>query len=112
MFRAYQTNLNASGFGQVFVSPDVDAVEWDIYQISVVTQTANTNTHCMIRHNGFFLCSTPKGWEDTSVGPPDAVVLAHDILAIQWISGSPNELATAGIWYNENPSGTTYSSAH
>lgn len=86
--------------------------EWDIYQVSVNTAQFSSATEVEITHNGFFLCGSPQGSLDTATGPPDIVVRASDFLAITWANGPAGQLATAGVWYNENPTGTTISTAH
>lgn len=112
MFRSFQTRLDASGNGFVSLSPYVESIEWDIYQVSIQTATAIATCTAEIRHNGFFLCSTAQGSKDSATGPPDCVVQASDMFSIYWFNGQPNDQATVGIWFNENPAGTTYSSAH
>jgi len=62
--------------------------------------------------NGYFLCASPQGSLDTATGPPDVVLNAHDVLTAQWQQGVPNDPINVGIWYNENPAGTTMSTAH
>lgn len=112
MFRAFQTELDVNGNGYVEVGPDNAAMEWDIYQISVSTVQVVDICAVLILHNGFFLCGTPQGSRDTATGPPDTVVKTSDTLIVEWYAGAPYDTATAAIWYNENPVGTTTSSAH
>jgi hypothetical protein len=112
MFRAFQTTLNASGNGQIDISPYIESVEWDIYTVAIQTQIQNPSCIAEIHQNGFFLCASSQGSKDTATGPPDAVILPNDILSILWFNGTANDVATAGVWYNENPKGTTTSSAH
>lgn len=59
-----------------------------------------------------FLCATPQGSLDTATGPPDVVLNSSDTLTAAWQQGSPGDIINVGIWYNENPVGTTYSTAH
>lgn len=112
MFRAYQVKLDANGSGTITVSPYVESVEWDIYQISVQTQQQNDSCNVTINWNGYFLCGSNQGYRDNATGPPDIVVRASDILTIAWTLGNPGDQAQAGVWFNENPAGTTYSSSH
>ena len=112
MFRTFQTQLDQSGSGSIHISPYIESVEWDIYQISVQTSTLVTACQCHLHHNGYFLCHSIQGSRDTAVGPPDVVVKPADMFAIYWLNGAPNDQATVGIWYNENPQGTTSSTAH
>jgi hypothetical protein len=104
--------LDGTGTGTVTVRPEVGAIEWDIYQISVQTQLQTYGCSCNILYNGFFLCGTFQGWQDTATGPPDAVLQPNDRLMIQFNGGAPGDTATVGIWFNENPTNTTYSTAH
>lgn len=116
MFRSFQTTLDAGGNGGIDISPYIESVEWDIYQISIQTQN-NPNCYAELRHNGFFLCGTANGSKDSATGPPDCIVQPHESFSCMWfngvasIPGNPIQ-ATMGVWYNENPQGTTYSSAH
>lgn len=112
MFRTFQTKLDTSGNGSVDVSPFIANKEWDIYQISVQTDTFIASCVCELLHNGFFLCVSPQGAMDTATGPPDIVVGPGDILTAKWFNGHPNDLATVGFWYNENDTGTTISFTH
>lgn len=112
MFRAFQVKLSSAGAGTVDVGPPSSAMEWDIYQISVKTLHFNTTCQVQILHNGFFLCASPQGSLDTATGPPDVVINPQDDLTVTFTGGSPNDTATVGIWYNENPVGTTISLTH
>jgi hypothetical protein len=94
------------------VSPANPNNEWDIYQISVSTKTFTPTCLAEVLHNNFFLCGSPQGSLDTATGPPDIVVRASDFLEIAWTNGTANDLATVGVWYNENPTGQTTSTAH
>lgn len=112
MFRAFQTQLDNTGNGSVNISPYVESSEWDIYQVSVQTGALTGGCTCTIAHNGFFMCASSQGSQDSAYGPPDVVVLPSDQFTVTWAHGKPNDTGTAGIWYNENPTGTTYSSSH
>lgn len=117
MFRAYQMNFTTrlsptATTGSIFITPEIDSMEWDIYQISVQTQQQNDACQALIFLNGFFLCGTNQGYLDCATGPPDVVVGGKDKLQIEWIGTNPGDIVQCGIWYNENPTGTTYSSAH
>lgn len=112
MFRSFTTTLNAQGNGSFDLSPYIESVEWDIYQVSVQTTRVNTNCSAQINHNGFFLCGTAYGSKDSASGPPDCVVLPSDTFTVQWFGGYPGDQALLGVWYNENPQGSTSSSAH
>lgn len=112
MFRAFQVKFDTTGAGIVNVGPSITNMEWDIYQISVKTSTFSPFAQCQVLHNGFFLCASPQGALDTATGPPDIVVKPGDDLTVQWINGVAADLATVGIWYNENPVGSTTSFTH
>lgn len=112
VLRGFQLTLDAQGNGQINVGPDITNVEWDIFQISVRTKTFTPACSIEILHNGFFLCGSPLGSLDTATGPPDIVVSSSDELLVAWFNGTPHDLATVGVEYNENPSGTTRSTAH
>ena len=112
MFRTFQTILDTTGYGEIDLSPYIESMEWDIYQLSIHTGKTTSACTCEIKHNGFFLCNSLQGWKDTAVGPPDIVVTPGDTLSICWYDGASKDQATVGIWYNENPTGTTYSTAH
>lgn len=69
--------------------------------------------------SGYLVCYTGQGSKDTAVGPPDIVAQAGDQLNIRWIAytlqgddTTGHALCSAYLYYNENPVGTTYSSAH
>lgn len=112
MFRAYQVVAKADGAPYIDISPFIDSVEWDIYQISVQTGQQNDACTCEIHHNMYFLCGTNQGFKDSAVGPPDAIVQAKDNLRIVWANVNPGDICIAAVWYNENPAGTTVSLAH
>lgn len=112
MFRTFQIYLDSNGNGQVDVSPFIANKEWDIYQISVQTAIFKQSCICQIQHNRFFLCVSPQGSMDTATGPPDIVVGPGDILTVIWFAGQSKDLATVGLWYNENDVGTTVSFTH
>lgn len=112
MFRTFQVKLDNKGNGSVDVSPFITNKEWDIYQISVQTATFNAMCVCEIQHNGFFLCVSPQGSMDTATGPPDIIVGPGDILTVKWFSATADDLATVGLWFNENDTGTTVSFTH
>lgn len=112
MFRTFQTKLDSTGKGSIEVSPFIESMEWDVYQISVQTAVNTVGCVVQISHNGYFLCSSNQGSKDSAEGPPDVVVLSHDILTVSWFNGTPNDIATVGLWFNENLSGTTTSTAH
>src|SRR5215469_5130399 len=112
MFRSFQQTLDAIGSGSISVRPSDVAVEWDIYQISIQTQATNYPTTCDILWNNFFLCTSFQGWKDCATGPPDIVVGPSDFLLVNFSGGKPNDVASIGVWYNENPTGQTYSTAH
>lgn len=118
MFRAYQVQLSAAGggspggSGQVIISPNVESVEWDIYQLTIQTATFSNACVASVMHNGFFLCNSFAGTKDVATGPPDIVVLPADQLIVAWTGGIPGDMATASIWFNQNPQGTTMSLSH
>jgi hypothetical protein len=104
--------LDSGGSGVVTIGPNQTAMEWDIYQISLRTTNFVSTCWAVIEVNGFFLCSTPQGSLDTATGPPDTVLQPGDEMTVLFVSAHPNDLASVGIWYNENPVGTTMSTAH
>jgi len=112
MFRSFAVTLDTNGNGNIDLSPYIESVEWDIYQISVQTGQVVHGCTCQIQHNRFFLCGSAQGSLDCAIGPPDIVVMPSDLLTIMWSDGKPGDQAMAGVWYNENPTGTTYSSSH
>lgn len=107
MFRAFQTTLDSNGAGYVRVGPGMTNVEWNVRQVSVRCAQAHPQCQVIMYHNGFFVCGSPQGWLDTATGPPNLVVRPGDELTVQWTFGIPEDLATAGVWYTENPVGTT-----
>lgn len=111
-FRAFQVTLNNQGGGSIDLSPYIESVEWDIYQISVQTNPYDTSCIAEIHHNGFFLCGSAQGGKDSATGPPDCVVLPKDTFTVTWSGGPLGGQANLGVWYNENAVGTTYSTAH
>ena len=104
--------LDASGNGTITIRPTDVAVEWDIYQISTLTGNQKNNCDVDVLYNGFYLCNSYQGQKDTAVGPPDVVLQPSDFLMINFIGGSAGDFANVGIWFNENPTGTTISTAH
>lgn len=112
MFRTFQMKVDPNGTAVVHVHTLTTAMEWDIYQISVKTQVFWVYTQAEIQVNGFFVCGSPQGSLDTATGPPDIVIKPGDDLTVTWINASPGDIATVGIWYNENPVGTTLSFTH
>lgn len=112
MFRSFQTMLDNTGNGTVGISPYIESMEWDVYQITVQTGRFISGCTAEIRHNGFYLCMTSQGCKDSATGPPDVVVGPTDMLNIVFTGGIAGDTATVGIWYNENPKGTTMSTAH
>ena len=111
MFRAFETRAKASTV-TVDISPYIESVEWDIYQISVQTSSQVDACTCEIHHNGYFLCGTNQGFKDSAVGPPDLVALPSDTVTIIWNNVAIGDQCQCGIWYNENPTGTTFSTSH
>ena len=108
MFRAFQVKLDSQGAGNVRVGPPNVNNEWDIYQISLnCSGPPMAKCTATLFHNGFFLCASPQGWSDTATGPPNTLVRPGDALTVSWVGGSPGDIATAGVWYNENPVGST-----
>jgi hypothetical protein len=72
----------------------------------------NANCVVILYVNGGFLCATPQGSLDTATGPPDVVLGVSDVLTAAWQLGTAGDTLTVNIWYNENPDGTTMSTAH
>jgi hypothetical protein len=112
VFRTFQEKVQPNGIAVIHVTPITTAMEWDIYQISIKTQIFWQYTQAEVQINGFFVCGSPQGSLDTATGPPDLVLKPGDDLTITWINASPGDLALVGIWYNENPVGTTVSFSH
>jgi hypothetical protein len=112
VYRSYQGSIGANGRGSVEVRHGNAAVEWDIYQISCQCGTMGATCVVILYVNGAFLCATPQGSLDTACGPPDVVLNSTDTLTATWQLGTVGDTVTVGIWYNENPSGTTISLAH
>jgi hypothetical protein len=112
MFRAYSVQLDPYGNASLDIQPNNRAVEWDIYQVSIRTNIFNPQCYAEIWHAGFFRCASPQGSMDTATGPPDMVCSPNETIQIRWFAGQPGDNATASIWYNENPSGTTVSYSH
>lgn len=111
-FRSFETNFNSSGNALIDLSPYIESVEWDIYQVSVQTIPIVGSCIVEIHHNGFFLCGTAQGAKDSASGPPDCVVGPKDMFTVMWTNGPVGGQALLGVWYNENATGTTYSTAH
>jgi len=111
VFRVFQGKL-VNGTVALRARPNDVAVEWDIYQISTTLDNMNHSVYVDLMYNGFFLANSFQGQKDCATGPPDVVVQPSDIFEIVFYNGVSGDLATAGIWYNENPTGTTYSTAH
>lgn len=101
-----------NGFQAVRITPQIRSVEWDIYQISVQTTSQNDACTVEIHWNNYFLCGSNQGFKDCATGPPDVIVGADDTLLILWSNVNLGDVCQASIWYNENPAGTTYSTAH
>jgi len=112
MYRNFTNTISATGIGKVDIQHGNTAVEWDIYQISVSCGTITAPCIVLILVNNYFLCATAQGSLDTATGPPDVVLNSSDILTAQWQQGMPGDTINVGLWYNENPVDTTYSTAH
>lgn len=112
MVRSYSGIIDAHGNATLTIYQNNVAMEWDIYQISCSCGNMAATCIVIISINGNFLCSTPQGSMDTACGPPDAVIGVSDVMTIQWLQGMPGDQVVANIWYNENPDGTTFSTAH
>lgn len=107
MYRAFTNTIAPSGNGSVPIQNTNAAMEWDIYQISVQCGAIQANCIVILYINGNFLCATPQGSLDTAVGPPNVILRATDVLTAQWQNGFPGDPLTVGIWYNENPVGSS-----
>lgn len=112
MFRQFESTIDNFGNAQVDVRHNSTATEWDIYQISVTCGAMGAPCIVQLVVNGAFLCATPQGSLDTATGPPDVILNATDLLSGLWSNGVAGDTVVMNIWYNENPVGTTYSSAH
>lgn len=112
MFQSFQGKADIRGAAVVEITTQNSAMEWDIYQISIKSNTFLANCVAAIYFNGFFLCATPQGSMDTATGPPDVVIQPGDLLTVEFTAAPPNDTVSVGIWFNENPVGTTYSSSH
>jgi hypothetical protein len=111
-FRTFQVQITANGTASLTIRPTDTAIEWDIYQISTLTGNQKNNCDVDVLYNGFYLCNSYQGQKDTATGPPDVVLQPSDFLTINFIGATPGDYATVGLWYNENPTGTTISTAH
>ena len=110
-----QKNWQTPDSATIGIHPSDTNVEWDIYQLSVKVDPVWSNTTVDVNYNGFFLCGSFQGWKDCATGPPDIVVQPSDMLSVVFsgLTGAPtNTQLTVAIWYNENATGTTYSTAH
>lgn len=105
--RQYQMYLNNAGSATIEISPNNAAMEWEIHQVSVSTKSPVQGCIAALYHNGAYLHSTPIGSLDSATGPPYPIVNTNDVFSIEWTNGVPNDQATATIWYNENPTGTS-----
>lgn len=109
--RAAMGRVQPDGTALAHIHVPQSAMEWSIYQFSLETTPHNQNAapYCQaeIRHNGFFLCSTPQGTKDTATGPPATICKPNDEITIQWINAIPGDLATVSFFYDENPVGTS-----
>lgn len=112
MFRNYANTIDHTGSGSVDITHGNAAVEWDVYQISCSCGTMTAPCIVILYVNMNFLCATAQGSLDTATGPPDVVLNSSDILTAAWQQGMPGDQINVGIWYNENPVGFTYSTAH
>lgn len=112
MFRSFTEAIGPTGSGSVEIRNVNTAVEWDIYQISCSCGQITAPCLVILYVNDNFLCASPQGSLDTATGPPDVILNSADTLTAQWQQGSPGDDITVGIWYNENPVGTTISTAH
>lgn len=104
--RRYQTRLSSTGTGQIDVSPNNGAMEWKLFQVSVLTQTMNRNCMAALVHNDAYLHSTPNGSLDAATGPPYPIINSADVFSVYWSGGTPNDQATLTIWYDEVPVGS------
>lgn len=107
-FKTFPGKLDATGAGIVEIQQQNASVEWDIFQISVSGSTpAINNMICSVMLNGFLLCNSPAAAADTATGPPDIVLTRSDDLKVVFAQGIANDSVNVGLWYNENPAGTT-----
>lgn len=106
-YRKFTGVIAANGTGEVDVQNTNAAMEWDIYQISCKCGAIQANCIVVLNINGNFLCATPQGSLDTATGPPDVILRATDIMQAQWQNAIPGDPIEVGIWYNENPVGTS-----
>jgi len=112
MLRLYMTQLDANGNGQVTINPENQAMEWDIGRIALKANFPINGCQAQITYNGFFVCGTAQGSLDTAVGPPNLIIRPSEVIQVQWILGVPHDQVTVGIYYYENPIGTTAGAVH
>lgn len=112
MFRSFQGTVDHTGTGNVSVTHNNAAVEWDVYQISCICGTMGATCVVVLYVNGAFLCASPQGSMDTATGPPDVVLGSSDVLLAQWQLGTIGDTVTVNVWFNENPVGMTSSMSH
>lgn len=105
--RQYQTFLDSNGVGRIDITPSNVAMEWKIFQVPIFTKTFTSGCIGAIFHNDSYLHSTPIGSLDAAAGPPYPIITSGDVFTISWTGGKPGDQATATIWYEENPAGTS-----
>lgn len=107
-FKTFPGKLDGTGAGIVEIQQENASTEWDIYQLSVNGSNPATNSMtCQVLVNGFLLCNSPAAAADTASGPPDIVLTRSDDLRVVFTAGIPNDNVNVGIWFIENPAGTT-----
>lgn len=112
MFRSFESIMDTTGSASVTIFHNNASMEWDIYQISVTCGVVGASCIVFLTVNGAFLCATPQGSLDTASGPPDIILNSSDVLTANWRNGMPGDVVIVNIWFNENPVGTTMSTAH
>lgn len=107
MHRRYQVRLDSTGTGRVDISPDITAVEWDVYQVSVQTNPIRSGCIAAMYFNDAYIHHTMFGSQDSASGAPNTVLNPQDIFTVVWTGGTAQAQATVSIWYSENPVGTS-----
>lgn len=106
-FRQFPGTIIANGTAQVIIQQDNASMEWDVYQVSVNAPATSGKASAIMTYNGFFVTRTSQAAGDTAIGPPDIILSRADIITISFSNANPGDLVNVGVWYTENPAGTT-----
>lgn len=102
-FKQYQIKLDGTGAGTLRISLDIHGVMWDVTQVNISTNPANTACTATLFYNNVYLTNTIAGSMDSAAGPPSIRMVADDEIEITWAAGPANALATATILLDEYP---------